>query len=413
MAMALRGTTFVVLAGLSSAAIACGSTVDGSGTTKPGETVAKPGETVDAKVKCDPNDPKIPCFKDKAEPCGADYKSGFAGDELCLKPPTQGFQLHVGPSLDDYSDPDKLQPWILPAGGFPGQGPDTNWCYYMKTPNEEMVYSSEYYAHMRPGSHHYIMFGVKGDVPDSTTPDNCSMRDAQVAGGANFLSGATREVQNATMFGDAPEDVGLGSPMDPHQQLNMNLHFVNITDHDVVMELWVNMIEKPADEVTTIVKAIEWLGGLGMRIPPHQTQVLTPAATAKCSSPADIPQVRILGVTAHMHANTTRVSMYHQAADSTEKSLIFDDFNWSEPTVWLFNSRLENPMPNRDAQKSGSPKSGVFTVSPQDKFSWECEVNNKTDSTLTFSDKAYTGEMCNVFGMYASPVAKNPWNCFF
>jgi len=408
--MALRGTTLVVLAGLSSAAIACGSS-GGDDTTK-----VKPGQTGEA-TECDPNDPKIPCFKDKAEPCDASYKSDrgdgkpFKGDDLCLRKPTNGFQLHVGP--DDFSDPDKLAPWILPAGGFPGQGPDTNWCYYMKTPNEEMVYTSEYYAHMRPGSHHYIMFGVKGDVADSAIPDNCSMRDAQVAGGANFLSGATREVQNATMFGDAPEDVGLGSPVDPHQQLNMNLHFVNITDDPVLMELWVNMIEKPADEVTTIVKAMEWLGGLGMRIPAHTSQTLKPAATANCTSPADIPEVRILGVTAHMHANTTRVSMYHTPAGSTDKQLIFDDFNWSEPTVWLFNSMLENPMPNRDASKSGATRSGVFTVSPKDKFSWECEVDNKTDSTLTFSDKAYTGEMCNVFGMYASPAAKNPWNCFF
>jgi hypothetical protein len=105
--------------------------------------------------------------------------------------------------------------------------------------------------------------------------------------------------------------------------------------------------------------------------------------------------------------------MYHQAAGSTDKELVFDDFSWSEPTVWLFNSKLTNPTPDRTASKSGAAKSGVFTVTPQDKFSWECQVDNKTDSTLVFSDKAITGEMCNVFGMYASPVAKNPWNCYF
>jgi hypothetical protein len=388
--------------------MACGSTVN-----DPKKPVI--GDTTTPSA-CDPNDPKIPCFKDKAEPCDG-YKSDqgdgtpFPGDELCLKPPSNGFQLHVGPSEDDFSDPDKLQPWILPAGGFPGQGPDTNWCYYMKTPNDEMVYSSEYYAHMRPGSHHYIMFGVKGDVPDSTIPSSCAQRNAEIGGGANFLSGATREVQNASMFGDAPEDQGLGSPVDPHQQLNMNLHFFNVTDHPVLMELWVNMIDKPADEVTNIVKAIEWLGGLGMKIPPHQSQTLQ--SPSSCASPTDIPEVRILGVTAHMHANTVRVSMYHQAAGSTDKELVFDDFSWSEPTVWLFNSKLTNPTPDRTASKSGAAKSGVFTVTPQDKFSWECQVDNKTDSTLVFSDKAITGEMCNVFGMYASPVAKNPWNCYF
>jgi hypothetical protein len=402
--------TLVMLAGLSGAAVACGgaSAKTGSNTGK-GTTGTEPGDTTAAST-CNPNDPDIPCFKDKAEPCD-DFHTDYPGDDLCLKPPTNGFQLHVGP--DEYDNPDTLQKWILPPGGFPGQGPDINWCYYVKTPNDQPIYTAEYYAHMRPGSHHYIMFGVNADVPDSTGPDSCAARDAQVAGGANFLSGATREVQNAAMFGDAPEDKGLGSPIEAHAQLNMNLHFVNIGDAPVLEEIWVNMIEKPADEVTNIVKAIEWLGGLTMAIPPHQNQTLQGPGAAGCTSPADIDSVRILGVTAHMHANTVRVSMYHQAPGATDKELVFDDFNWSEPTVWLFNSKIQNPAPDRTASRSGSAMNGVFNVTPQDKFTWECQVENQTDSTLVFSDKAYTGEMCNVFGMYASPVAKAPWSCFF
>ncbi len=406
--MALRGTTLVVLAGLSSAAVACGGS---SGTGKStGKTNTEPGTS--SSALCDPNDPKIPCFKDKAEPCD-NFHTDYKGDELCLKPPKNGFQLHVGP--DDYTDPDVVNKWILPPGGFPGQGPDVNWCYYMKTPNDAPLYTAEYYAHMRPGSHHYIMFGVNADVPDSTGPDSCALRDSQVAGGANFLSGATREVQNATMFGDAPEDKGLGAPVPTHAQLNMNLHFVNITEDPVLEEIWVNMIEKPADQVDTIVKAIEWYGGLTMNIPPHQNQTLTsPSKSNFCTGPQDQADgVRILGVTAHMHANTTRVSMYHTAPGATDRELVFDDFNWAEPTVWLFNSKVQNPMPDRNSMKSGAPISGIFKVGPQDAFSWECQVENKTDSTLTFSDKAYTGEMCNIFGMYAAPAAKNPWSCFF
>ncbi|HVW24914.1 MAG TPA: hypothetical protein VHC69_06060 [Polyangiaceae bacterium] len=409
--MALRGTALLVLAGLSSATFACSSSSDSPGKSS---SSSKPSETSDTSAadSCNPNDPKIPCFKDKAEPCKNPINTGFPGDDLCLDPPKDGFQLHVGPS--DYTDPDEITKWTLPPGGFPGQGPDINFCYYMKTPNDTDIYTSEYYAHMRPGSHHYIMFGVaNGNVPDSTGPDSCAARDAQIAGGANFLSGATREVQNATMFGDAPEDTGLGSPIEAHKQLNMNLHFVNITDQPVLEELWVNMIEKPADEVSVIVKAIEWLGGLTMNIPPHQDQLLQ-APSGSCTGPSTIPDgVRILGVTAHMHANTVRVSMYHQAPGASDKELIFDDFNWSEPTVWLFNSKITNPMPNRDALMSGAPKSGDFNVGPQDQFTWECQVDNQTDSTLTFSDKAYTGEMCNIFGMYASPKATDPWLCYF
>jgi hypothetical protein len=37
------------------------------------------------------------------------------------------------------------------------------------------------------------------------------------------------------MFGDAPEDEGWGRWL---IRTNMNLHFVNVTDHNVLMELW-------------------------------------------------------------------------------------------------------------------------------------------------------------------------------
>jgi len=74
---------------------------------------------------------------------------------------------------------------------------------------------------------------------------------------------------------------------------------------------------------------------------------------------------------------------------------------------------IQNTPPNRTTKTPGSPINGQLLVHPGDQFSWECEVDNKTDGTLTFSDKAYTGEMCNVFGMYAATTASKAWNCFF
>jgi len=367
---------------------------------------------------CDPNDAVIPCFVGKTEPCN-NFSSGYAGDELCMKPPINGFQYHIGPT--NYDDPNEIEKWILPAGGYDANDPravilgseaDVNWCYYMKTPNDAEIFTGEYYSHMRPGSHHFIMFGLAADsdLNDSTAPESCSGQNSQVASGANFLAGATRRVQNAAMVGDTEEDKGLGTPTAAHQQLNMNLHFVNPGETPVLQEIWVNMIEKPAGEVTSIIKAIEWLGGLGMDIPPAAHQVLQSDASV-CSPPFD--DTRILGITAHMHSSTTRVSMYRQVAGSSTKELIFDDFNWEEPTVWLFNSKFINESPDRVVNRSGSAFNGTLVANTKDKFTWECEVQNNTNVNLQFSDKAFTGEMCNVFGMYAEPAASKPWQCFF
>ncbi|MBM4363754.1 MAG: hypothetical protein FJ104_13825 [Deltaproteobacteria bacterium] len=423
--MALRISQLIALtalAGMSS--VACGSTSD-DGSSDDGAGAGSgggPGGGGGGTGECTEEEAYVPgnnCFPGKADPCKDPLNSGFPGDEYCLEPPTDGYQMHVGP--ENYDDPAELEKWILPPGGYPvgdprreaiGEGADINWCYFMRTPNTEDIYVGESFSRMRPGSHHYISFALPrgSELPDSTEPRDCSERDAAVAGGANFLSGATRSVQNVSMYGDAPEDKGLGSLVLANQQLSQNLHFVNIGDEEVLQEIWVNTTRVPTESVTDKVRAMTWIGGVGMNIPygAHQLVENTP-----CDAPADIPQARMLGVTAHAHANTLRVSMYQIGADGT-KTPIFDEFNWTEPTVWRFSSSVTNPTPDLATSKSGADLSGLFYAKPGDKFGWECEVINKSPdkNNLVFSDKAYSGEMCNVFGMYSSPLAERPWSCY-
>jgi hypothetical protein len=104
--------------------------------------------------------------------------------------------------------------------------------------------------------------------------------------------------------------------------------------------------------------------------------------------------------------------MYMQRAGETTKTQVFEDYNWTEPTVFRFNSATTNTAPDPTAKVPGANINGVYNVSRGDTFSWECEVENKRNVTLTFSDKAYDGEMCNVFGMYAADNPTDPWLCF-
>jgi hypothetical protein len=372
--------------------------------------------------ECTAQEADIPgnaCFPGKADPCKVSLSTGYAGDEYCLEPPVAGYQMHIGPS--NYEDPAEIEKWVLPPGGYPvgdsrresiGAGPDINWCYFMRAPNEQDIFMGESFSRMRPGSHHYISFALPSasEMPDSTAPQDCSSRDAAIAGGANFLSGATRSVQNVSMFGDAPEDKGLGSLVLARQQLSQNLHFVNIGDTEVLQEIWINTVTVPTESVTDKVRAMTWIGGLGMNVPYGAHQLVE---SSVCEAPPNIPEARMLGVTAHAHANTLRVSMYQLSDDGT-KSPIFDDFNWEEPTVWRFGSTVTNPAPDVTSSKSGASLNGVFYARPGDKFGWECEVINKSPdkNNLVFSDKAYSGEMCNIFGMYSSPIAEVSWSCY-
>lgn len=406
--MANRSFKCVTLLVVSSVSIACGG--------QP-QTGKQPGQVGTGPEGCSPTG-DIPCYVGKAEPC-VDYHSGWAGDEYCLKPPDNGYQLHVGPT--DYSNPDEVNKYVLPAGGIPASDPrsaivgagtqDVNWCFNTKAPNEQPFFSNQYYSHMRPGSHHEIIFALNGSVPDSTGMSDCSTRDQAVVGGATFLAGATRAVQDAAMFGGAPEDERIASETPAHQQVSINLHFVNITDKALVMETWVNMIaiDYPSSEVKQKIKAMEWYGGVGMNIPPGTHTTIQGASDGSCQPPEDL---RILGVTGHVHASTTRFAMYMQRAGETSKTQVFEDYNWEEPTVFRFNTMIQNTPPNPTTKTPGSALNGQLLVHPGDQFSWECEITNNRSVALTFSDRAYDGEMCNVFGMFASTDPPGPWSCF-
>jgi len=346
---------------------------------------------------------KIPCYVGLAEPC-KNYKSGFLGDEYCLEPPDPelGTQLHVGP--EDYTDPAQTDPYMIAPGD------ETNWAEVKTSTNDELRFTRGYHSNMRPGSHHFILFGLNAP-PTTTGPTSNGMGAESAVGavGGTFLGGATRQVQNIDTKGQFPEDQGIGSEMTPHRPVAVNLHWINITDKPLLQEIWVNFIYIPTEEVTQYVKPITWYGGYSMSIPPGDHQLLQNGGIA-CKAPDD---VRLAMMTGHVHANTTRITTTMTPAGATEATTLFEDYDWHEPTEWRFDRAHEWPAPDAAAKQSGG-YNGVLNVTPGDSFHWECDVQNKSNVTLHFSNKVYDGEMCNVFGFYFTPnAAAKPWGCFF
>ena len=54
--------------------------------------------------------------------------------------------------------------------------------------------------------------------------------------------------------------------------------------------------------------------------------------------------------------------------------------------------------------------SGVLTLEKGDSIEFECEIANDLDQTLYFANKAYTADMCNMFGFY-TPSMNAPLAC--
>jgi hypothetical protein len=398
------------LAALVPTLIACGSSDDSTGETDPGYIITGPSGTTPTGTMtgpagtnpvtpgtpgCDPN-AEIPCIEGIAEPCEG-INSGYDGDEFCraAPDPSLGMQIHIGP--DDYSDPAQVEPYLIYAGE------ETNWAEVAQFPNTTDVYTRGYRSYMRPGSHHFIMFGNdQGTV--SGPMENGGGAEAATGIGGRFLGGATKAIQNIDTQTEYPEDQGIGTRVPANSFVAMNLHFVNPTDHALIQEIWVNFIYIPQEEVTQYVKPITWYGGIGMNIPPGTHTVLSNAATS-CTAPADL---RIGMMTAHAHASTLRVT-----TKMNNSTLLFEDYDWAEPTEWRYSRAIENPAPDPATFQSGG-YNGLLNAMAGDSFQWECEVNNRTTSYLTFSNRVYDGEMCNVFGYYITPnVNSANWTCAF
>lgn len=398
---------------ISSLAFACGSSSDDGGSNNqnidpnddPMATGGSGGEVgggggeggaPPVDLECDP-DGDIPCIEGIAEPC-ANYDTGYDGDEFCRAEPDPsiGMQTHVGP--DDYDNPDEVEPYLIYAGE------ETNWAEEVQSKNTEIVYTRGYRSYMRPGSHHFIMFGSERASTGGGIIENGSGTESAVGIGGRFLGGATRAIQNIDTKGTYPEDTGIGTEVAPGQWVAMNLHFINTTDHALLQEIWVNFILIDEAEVTQYVKPITWYGGLAMNVAPGEHVVLQ-NAPGTCTTPSDL---RIGLMTAHAHASTLRVT-----TRMNQDTILFEDYDWHEPTEWRYRRDVTNPVPDAATATSGG-LSGLVNATPADSFTWECEVQNETAGFLQFGNQVYTGEMCNVFGYFITPDRNaGNWACAF
>src|SRR4029077_13503995 len=84
------------------------------------------------------------------------------------------------------------------------------------------------------------------------------------------------------------------------------------------------------------------VGGLGYRIDPGTHQTFQYACSPN-------RPVRVLGIAAHMHVHSTRMSVWH-VSTAGQPNLIYENFDWESPLEVRFDSVHTNPQSDRAAQ---------------------------------------------------------------
>jgi hypothetical protein len=297
-----------------------------------------------------------------------DLETSYAGDEFCILPPPadKGFQLHIGP--EDYANPDAK--YLLQ----PGEEVTSN--FSATSTNDEKVFFYFRQFRMRPGAHHNI-------ITTRGASDAAGTDGGRRIGTVNAL---VEDNPKGNII--APENQGVGIPLEAHSDINVSLHSINSTDKPLLREIWVNFWYRDPSEVTEPTEELFQAGGReGTRfaIGPREDTVLGPF---RCNIEGD---GRMLWFYGHRHANNVRFSAWRIRGD--QKDLFYEAYDWEETLVLEYASTVENPMADRETQIEGG-WSGILDVKQGDQLEWECHVINKTDGTLRFTNNTFTGEMC-------------------
>ena len=320
-------------------------------------------------------------------PCGP-LTSGYPGDELCILPPDPelGVQLHVGPT--DYTDPAQIAEFEL----APGQ--ELTRCYYLTTPNTDVVNFYEQQYRMRTGSHHLIMHMNTSGLTRADGWGDCNEQS-----GFTPVGGTQRSVSEFPIDGvTPPEDENLYRPLLPNVLMKFELHFVNSGTEPILRETWVNLKKKEVLPGDQILGGVFMIGG-GINVQPHTKAILN------YTTPPLPEAKRVVSLFGHRHAHTTRFTVWAHRAGVREQ--IYEDYDWAEPTELSYNSVLVNPAADPVKRTAGGT-SGILNFELGDSLEWECEVDNTSDAALTVRNEVYTGEMCNVFG--SSVAASTFWS---
>ena len=283
-------------------------------------------------------------------------------------------------------------------------------CVYFPTPNDTEVYFNEYHSRMRPGSHHMLLYIQSAPLPE--TGPNDAPGDCNLAGqlmSTNLFGAQTQALDTKGLAAGSPENAGMAVRIPAKQQGIMQVHFINAGTKPILREAWANVVYVDKSQVTQLADPIFFIAGVTMDIKKGETKVIH--GTAQVPTDAS-PDFRLIAATPHYHTHTSRFTVTATIGGQTQT--ILDNFPvmhaLPEPLLTSYDSTTKNVAPDATARINGA-SSGILHMQPGDHIDWDCTITNDDQpNPITFANAVYTGEMCNLFGLYGPATPAGPWS---
>ncbi len=344
------------------------------------------------------------------------YKTQYPGDQYCILPPPpdkgvqygvhpQGDQWYAQVSTGDMSGYENLgDDWLM------NDGEEEQANYETKAPTTEDHNFYRSYARMRAGSHHMIINSDPSKPGNETWVPVAAGGLLDAAAGLTLLAlpGAQRPDENRPpSLVKPPEDAGHFRVLPAAAKITFNMHHFNAQGKAILKEAWTNLWWE--DDASVPVHGMR-----GLEIGQVLTMAIPPGATQDYHYSWNITEpVRLVEAFGHRHAWTTNFSAWVEMADG-KNEIVYQSFYWLDEPTYRYDTVTMNPAPAPENRADGA-HSGVRTLMPGQKLHFNCHIEFTPEraasenapqpadiGTLGFSNEAFTGEMCILFGSTAA-----------
>ena len=205
---------------------------------------------------------------------------------------------------------------------------------YRKVGNTSDIYVSRIETSMRPFSHHFVLYTIDPKMPAPLIPAPDVVRDIRNTDG-------TMNLTNMIVMG---YHIFLGGSMQPRSDysfppgtalripantaIDLNVHYANHTNGQVLGEAYVNLYTIPASQVVHALQTLN-LQNTGLTLPANQVTVAQKDFTFGA-------QTTITGLTSHMHARGTKFQI-KIVGGPRDGELVYENTDWEHPQLVNYN----------------------------------------------------------------------------
>ena len=283
---------------------------------------------------------------------------------MAIDTPEQGIQLHLGPF--------EISPQF-----------EREFYYFQPLDTTGNIYIERAELTMRSGSHHFIAYSFSESIPAWVGLTPFEYRDIRAEDGSYIQSSLLATLWHSFGFGaqipfmnyQFPNGVALR--LDADLGLDLNSHYINLTDTASVGEVYINMHLLKPEEVDQIAEVLS-LNHLTLSLPPNKVTTLDTTFTF-------IEDASVFQLMSHAHEHMLEFRV-EKVGGELDGELVYIAYDWDHPPIL----ELDPPIHVRAGE-------GLKLIVTYD---------NWTDETLRFGFLS-EDEMMILFGYYyfGSPKA--------